>query len=540
MRTGRHEFVQVLSLLVGLAFGLTARAEEVQHLGITQPGGMPGLPVMTGIQATTNGVKLSWDGPAGYYQLYYKTNLTGGNWQTLGVPNLNRTTKLTSLLKDAFFRVSGPSPQYAGSQACLECHPNIHASEVTTRHANAFQTLVNIRQDRNPACLPCHTVGYGLPTGYNTNTSPAHLRGVQCESCHGPAARHAANEMDLTVRPRVEIASEVCGGCHTGSHHPTFDEWNSSPHAIVTEDMNLASRINSCGRCHSGTARLAMVKGMSATTIASTLTNDANVALTCAVCHDPHVNNVWTNVLTGAVSTNQLRYPVASTNYFSLSTAVAFTNRFDINVCAQCHNDRGATAISSSSRAPHHSPQYNVLLGSVGILADGSNSATNSRPGTHALALEKQCVTCHMPTREYESEAHPAFTGHTFEVATFDTCRSCHPFPEQLADFTAFVVTNRIGQLKAALDLWGTTKAPDILRTNYGALSWEYNPPGELSAGTSSPSSSQQSLIPVSIRNARFNMYIIQHDGSHGAHNPLFTLELLDAASAWVQQELNK
>ena len=475
--------------------------------------------------------------------MYYETNLASGTWQKFGSPNLNRATNIATSLKDAFFRVSGPSPQYAGSQSCLECHPNIHAEEVTTRHARAFETLERINQHRNPSCLPCHTVGYGLPTGYNTNTSPAYWRGVQCESCHGPAARHAANEMDLTARPRVEIAAQVCGGCHTGSHHPTFDEWNTSRHGIVTEDMNLSSRINSCGRCHSGTARLAMVNGMSATTIATTLTNDANVAITCAVCHDPHAEQVWTNMLTGVVSTNQLRYPVASTNYFSLSTSATFSNRYDINVCAQCHNDRGAAAISSSSRAPHHSPQYNVLLGSVGIRANGSNSTTNSRPGTHALQLEKQCVTCHMPTAEYESEAHPAFTGHTFKVESFDSCRSCHPFPEELVDFTAFVVTNRIAQVKAALDLWGTTKAPDILRTNYGSLSWEYNPTGELSppeSTTNSPSSSQQSFIPVNIRNARFNMYIMQHDGSYGAHNPLFTLELLDAASAWVQQELNK
>jgi len=535
MRTSGHGFVRTFGALMGVTFGLVALAEQVPHLAITQPGGMPGLPVMTGIQCTSNGVKLTWDGPSGFYQLYHKTNLASSQWQPLGSPNLNRTTNLTGLLQDAFFRVSGPSPQYAGSQSCLECHPNIHAPEVTTRHANAFQTLVNIRQDNNPGCLPCHTVGYGLPTGYNTNTSPAHLRGVQCESCHGPAARHAANEMDLTVRPRVEIASQVCGGCHSGSHQPTFEEWNVSAHARVSEDLRSPSLINSCGRCHSGSVRLAMVNGMSAVT----LTNDANVEITCAVCHDPHANNIWTNVLTGVVTTNQLRYPVASTNYFSLSTAVPFTNRFDINVCAQCHNDRGAAALSSSSRAPHHSPQYNVLMGSVGVRANGGNSATNASPGTHALALEKQCVTCHMPRKEYESEAHPAFTGHTFKLASFDSCRSCHPFPEELAAFTAFVVTNRIGQLKAALDLWGTTKAPDILRTNYGALAWEYNPPGELSVGTSSPTSSQQSLIPVNIRNARFNLYIIQHDGSCGAHNPLFTLELLDAASAWVQEELD-
>jgi hypothetical protein len=31
-------------------------AQGVQHLTIIQPGGMPGLPIMTGIQKSTNGV----------------------------------------------------------------------------------------------------------------------------------------------------------------------------------------------------------------------------------------------------------------------------------------------------------------------------------------------------------------------------------------------------------------------------------------------------------------------------------------------------
>ena len=215
MRTGKHEIVRSLGLLVGLALGLTTLAEEVQHLSITQPGGMPGLPVMTGIQKITNGVKLTWDGPSGYYQLYYKTNLTGGNWQMLGGPNLNRTTNITTLLKDAFFRVAGPSPQYAGSIACAECHQGIHDSEMGTAHAHALRTLKLVGSGTNPNCLPCHTVGYKLPTGFTTEAATPHLANVQCENCHGPAALHAANPDDLTVRPRAELAGEVCGGCHT-------------------------------------------------------------------------------------------------------------------------------------------------------------------------------------------------------------------------------------------------------------------------------------------------------------------------------------
>jgi len=574
MRTAKLEFCPLLGLLAGLAFGFPTPAEEVQHLSITQPGGMPGRAVMTGIQRTTNGAKLSWDGPSGYYQLYYKTNLNSSTWQKFGSPNLNRTTNITTLLKDAFFRVAGPSSQFAGSQACLECHANIHAEEVLTPHADAFQTLVNVGQQRNPSCLPCHTVGYGLPTGYNTNTSPAHLRGVQCESCHGPAGNHVANEMDLTARPRIEIASQVCGGCHTTSKHPTYDEWSTSGHAIVTEDMNPTSRINSCGRCHSGTARLAMVKGVSATTIANTLTNDANVAITCAVCHDPHAQHVWTNAVNGVVSTNQLRYPMASTNYFSLSTSATFTNRFDINVCAQCHNDRGASW-TSSSRSPHHSPQYNVLLGTVGILpGSGTNiidCATNSHPGAHAglpdsarssisgtYYLTNQCVSCHMQPDPEPAVSH----SHRFTLDTYTACLQCHPTnPDQLVPLITFpAVSNRVYKLKRELDTWASTVAPPSLRSN-GVLAWEYTTPGGLDwttnafgvrtgwcindnvrftgppAGQSTPPSGQF-LVAKPIQQARFNLYIVLNDNSWGAHNPQFVLTLLDTAYYWVVQEL--
>ena len=63
----------------------------------------------------------------------------------------------------------------------------------------------------------------GLLT-YTTN-----LAGVQCENCHGPAGNHVASEDDPTVRPRVEIAATLCGGCHSASHTtytnaPTYED----------------------------------------------------------------------------------------------------------------------------------------------------------------------------------------------------------------------------------------------------------------------------------------------------------------------------
>ena len=79
--------VLILAVAVFLLIVLSGWAQGVQHLSIMQPGGMPGMPVMTGIQQTTNGFSLTWDGPSGYYHLYQKSRLTdrklagGGQFQ---------------------------------------------------------------------------------------------------------------------------------------------------------------------------------------------------------------------------------------------------------------------------------------------------------------------------------------------------------------------------------------------------------------------------------------------------------------------------
>ena len=68
-------FVLVLPAAIFFTAASSVSAQNVQHLTITQPGGMPGLPVMTGIQRATNGVTVTWDGPSGYYQVVQKVNL---------------------------------------------------------------------------------------------------------------------------------------------------------------------------------------------------------------------------------------------------------------------------------------------------------------------------------------------------------------------------------------------------------------------------------------------------------------------------------
>jgi len=565
----------ISTVLVFFSATTALLSQSVQHLSTTQPGGMPGLPVMGGIQQQTNGVRIFWDGPSGYYQVFQKSNSFSAPWAALGqATNLVRYAVITQLYSNAFFRVSGPAPKYAGAKVCVTCHSSICRYETNTPHASAFSStnFVAWGGQTNSLCLPCHTVGYGLPTGFNlTNRSgiysyATNLAGVQCENCHGPAANHANATDDPTIVPRFEIAATVCGGCHSASHTtytnpPTFVEWSSSGHAAVVPEALQAMRsstnnINNCGVCHSGSARLALISGVNP---AVTLTKDYDVAITCAVCHDPHATN--SNPV-------QLRNPIASMDNFQLlgsdvATVAAFTNKYNastnINLCAQCHNDRGA-AWTDTARAPHLSVQYNFLLGSVGELLNGSSTFN---PGSHAglpssadysisgtFYLTNQCAGCHMQPDGCDAPDHST-------LITSDTvCLNCHTIPPALLEdfYLTPVLSNSVTTLITALNRWAANQTNSLLATN-GVVAWEYTNPGGLTWRTNSagnvtgwtlnnpvtftgPGADGQALIPDQVKRTRFNLYLVLDDGSFGVHNPTLAINLLNAAQIWMVQVL--
>ena len=465
----------------------------------------------------------------------------------LGVwPSQGQTPDIIAIYSNAFFKVKAPVPKYAGGSTCAECHQVIHNSQMNTAHADAFQALKNLGQQTNPNCLPCHTVGYSLPSGFVSEQQTPQLEGVQCESCHGPAAYHRASPYAPRYRPLtasgtntitingityMESSGMICGGCHT-RHQPTYQQWTNSGHAIVVEDLNPSSRISACGRCHSGSVHANFLKNRAAPA------GKANVPVDCATCHDPHAEHTWTNVLSGEVYTNEVRNPLSSTNDYFMSTTDTFIKKYNpnINVCGQCHNYRGDTW-QGNSRPPHNSAQYNMLLGTVGELTNG---LPHYQPATHALALANQCVDCHMQITSIPANTNfPAIPDHTFTVQQFTICTQCHPSPQQLVQFTQTAVSNQVADVKFALDFWATTRAPLALRQKYGVMAWEYTTPGTLSSGTTGPNANEQRLIPVNIQKARYNMYLIWNEGSLGVHNGPFTTSLLDAAETFVMDELD-
>jgi hypothetical protein len=280
-----------------------------------------------------------------------------------------------------------------------------------------------------------------------------------------------------------------------------------------------------------------------------------NFGITCVSCHDPHAGD-WDY---------QLRNPVFSTNFFTFFTGTATTNLYFTNflgvittntypantvfasqydpqlqVCAQCHNSRGARW-QDTSRPPHHSPQYNILIGAV---QTNYLNGTASMPGIYGLNTNG-CAQCHVHkvvSPGTISDTNPVMTGHTFApslqgMVDAGWYASTNAAAAAIARIQT-ATTNQITALVAALNNWGLTKAPAVLRTNYGALAWEYsaagalgNPSGSTNSIANGPPGSQQGLIPNPIKQARFNLYLVFHDQSLGVHNTNYAGFLLNDAS---------
>ena len=106
---------------------------------------------------------------------------------------------------------AGGTMGYAGVDACVSCHPAEVSFWKKTKHAHAFAALAKDNHQKDIACTPCHvTAGLmGLPD-------------VQCESCHGGAARHAAQPKTAGLVMRTSTEGQ-CKTCHTKERSTEFD-----------------------------------------------------------------------------------------------------------------------------------------------------------------------------------------------------------------------------------------------------------------------------------------------------------------------------
>ena len=124
------------------------------------------------------------------------------------------------------FQVSAETyGQYVGWKTCVECHAEINQLWSQTGHANAYNSLLDSKQQDLPACLQCHVVGYGETGGFLDQELTLELAGVQCESCHSPGKRHFDAPDDLHHIIRLPTEKD-CRTCHTTGQDPHFDFQN--------------------------------------------------------------------------------------------------------------------------------------------------------------------------------------------------------------------------------------------------------------------------------------------------------------------------
>jgi hypothetical protein len=112
------------------------------------------------------------------------------------------------------------SPDFAGSNACMSCHPDAAEVWKGTAHADALATLEQTGNDRDPDCVSCHVVGLDTVPGFQDRKTTPELSDVGCESCHGPGADHVEAPHKA---PMARIGSTSCAPCHNAEHSPLFN-----------------------------------------------------------------------------------------------------------------------------------------------------------------------------------------------------------------------------------------------------------------------------------------------------------------------------
>ncbi len=142
---------------------------------------------------------------------------------------------------------------YVSATACQRCHQQEYLQWSATRHAFAFETLVKKERYFDADCVSCHTTGLGYSTGFQIGDHDSTLKGVQCETCHGPGKQHVGNPKKSNIRSGADTT--LCLECHDTKHSPGF----ADVVALHTKDVDhsrepmnleelLASRIARVGK----------------------------------------------------------------------------------------------------------------------------------------------------------------------------------------------------------------------------------------------------------------------------------------------------
>jgi len=432
--------------------------------------------------------------------------------------------------------IGGVDPAYP---QCALCHEEQAVKWAGTGHANFFELAIDGLKSNhyNEGCISCHVLGKPEAVAPSNNffdvadavgwTFPEHpapgewdamplelkaMANIQCEHCHGPGSIHHGDK----TKTSISLSAGDCAQCHDDEpYHTKNMEWNISRHAVATRYPTGETRAN-CVQCHSGIGFIEKtVKGM------TEFSTDYE-AITCAVCHDPH----------DATNEHQVRKMDAVT----LKNGVVVTEGGSGKLCMNCHQARqdgevyAATANGSTHFGPHYGVQGDMIVGTNAVSYDREHYSS-----AHLYATEDACATCHMQSVPMSDPAHSLAGGHTFKVVwdsgtpdddsddvdMIGACRTCHG---PIQDFNLMTY-----------DYDGNGRVEGV-QVEVGklldALGRRLPPLGDPHVAVTSSFTRQQ-------LKAAYNYKYVEEDGSHGIHNTRYTVSILKAAIADLDNPFN-
>ncbi len=147
-------------------------------------------------------------------------------------------------------QVAYPQAEYVGSETCKKCHADAYQIWQDHPHSHAYATLVDkakrpsLRQ-YDGECVRCHVIGFEYQTGFTSEQATPKLKGVGCESCHGPGSLHVndrgknkqlralmnpwkVNAKDSKdTRNRIDQSCQTCHDLDNSRAYKFEDYWDS-------------------------------------------------------------------------------------------------------------------------------------------------------------------------------------------------------------------------------------------------------------------------------------------------------------------------
>jgi hypothetical protein len=130
----------------------------------------------------------------------------------MNIPRAFLITLVISLIAAPAFaqEPTAAHPGYAGAETCKTCHGAIFDAWQGTKHAHAIDKLAPSER-QGDACIRCHVTG--SPEQIAAEGAKPSLPNVQCESCHGAGAAHAADPSNKTGLAKTP-SERACTSCH--------------------------------------------------------------------------------------------------------------------------------------------------------------------------------------------------------------------------------------------------------------------------------------------------------------------------------------